>query len=122
MVVFAEAPGEIDDRIGDEVEFSDAGGEVPAYSRKGRALVHTQADMFLLHEERGRDQADAARDEDGFFIPHAPGFEAAQPGEELRVDLIELQLGVALEGIAQVFFAEMEEARSRRRGRVRRSG
>src|SRR5580698_7642685 len=119
MIVVAQAPGQVDCRVRRELQAADAVGEIPAdggerralcpseRARRGPHLQHAEADVALLHEKRERRGADVARDEDRLFVAHTEGLEAAQPGKQGGRDLVEGQLGVALQRITQVFFAQM---------------
>ena len=94
MQIFPNAVGDIDARALGEAEFSRSRGHVPANGAgRGSAFVlrKLEAEVAIFHEARRREQADVARDEDGFGIAVAQRLKLAQPPGKHRSDLMQRQ-------------------------------
>jgi hypothetical protein len=98
MLIHAQAVGEVDAAACVQCECAHALCPSPAEDfHDGLIIADAHADVLVLHDLRRGVEDEVARDEDRLLVAHAVRFEQAERLVERQVDLVEWQLGAAVE-------------------------
>ena len=98
MLIHPQPISEIDAAAAVESERAHAFCPAPAeHFHHSLIIAEAHADVFVLHDLWWCVEDEVARDEDRLFVAHAVGFEQSERLVERRVDLVEGQVGAAVE-------------------------